>query len=37
MKSTAEAVLAGDANAWHLVVQGAKMKAQEVLPPRHQR
>jgi pyruvate dehydrogenase (quinone) len=33
-KSTAEAVLKGDPNAWHLLVQGAKTKLQEVLPGR---
>lgn len=34
MKSTAEAVLRGDPDAWHLVVQGAKTKAQEFVPSR---
>jgi pyruvate dehydrogenase (quinone) len=34
MKSAAEAVLKGDPNAWHLLVQGAKTKLQEVLPGR---
>ncbi|HEV2777966.1 MAG TPA: thiamine pyrophosphate-requiring protein [Actinophytocola sp.] len=33
-KSTAEALLKGDANAWHLLVQGAKTKLQEALPGR---
>lgn len=32
LKSTAEAVLRGDPNAWHLVAQGAKTKAQEFIP-----
>ncbi|MFD8247996.1 thiamine pyrophosphate-requiring protein [Nocardia sp. NPDC059691] len=32
MKSTAEAVLRGDPDAWHLVAQGAKAKAQEFVP-----
>ena len=32
MKATAESVLRGDPNAWHLMVQGAKTKAQEFLP-----
>ncbi|MBF6273098.1 thiamine pyrophosphate-requiring protein [Nocardia sp. 852002-20019_SCH5090214] len=32
MKATAEAVLRGDPNAWHLVAQGMKTKAQEFLP-----
>jgi pyruvate dehydrogenase (quinone) len=31
-KFAAEAVLKGDPNAWHLVVEGLKTKAQEVLP-----
>jgi pyruvate dehydrogenase (quinone) len=31
-KSTAEALLKGDPNAWHLLVQGAKTKLQEALP-----
>ena len=30
LKSTAEAVLRGDPEAWHLVAQGAKTKAQEL-------
>jgi len=34
MKATAEAVLRGDPNAWHLVTQGMKTKAQEFLPGR---
>ncbi|MFC4857946.1 thiamine pyrophosphate-requiring protein [Actinophytocola glycyrrhizae] len=33
-KSAAEAVVRGDPNAWHLVVQGARTKAQEFLPGR---
>jgi pyruvate dehydrogenase (quinone) len=33
-KSTAEALLKGDPNAWHLLVQGAKTKLQEALPGR---
>jgi pyruvate dehydrogenase (quinone) len=33
-KSAAEAVLKGDPNAWHLIVQGARTKAQEFLPGR---
>ncbi|GHF42321.1 thiamine pyrophosphate-requiring protein [Amycolatopsis bartoniae] len=32
MKSAAEAVLKGDPNAWHLMAQGLKTKAQELLP-----
>lgn len=32
MKDTAEAVLRGDPEAWHLLVQGAKAKAQEFIP-----
>ncbi|RDI67981.1 thiamine pyrophosphate-requiring protein [Nocardia pseudobrasiliensis] len=35
MKATAEAVLRGDPNAWHLVTQGAKTKAQEFVPHRN--
>ena len=31
MKATAEAVLRGDPNGWHLVAQGAKTKAQELI------
>jgi pyruvate dehydrogenase (quinone) len=31
-KATAEAVLRGDPDAWHLIVQGAKTKAKEILP-----
>ncbi|WP_431875519.1 thiamine pyrophosphate-requiring protein [Amycolatopsis sacchari] len=34
MKSAAEAVLKGDPNAWHLMAQGLKTKAQELLPSR---
>jgi pyruvate dehydrogenase (quinone) len=34
MKSTAEAVLRGDPNAWHLLAQGLKTKAEELLPSR---
>ncbi|MFD2081843.1 pyruvate dehydrogenase (quinone) [Actinopolymorpha cephalotaxi] len=30
MKATAQSVLKGDPNAWHLMVQGAKTKAQEL-------
>jgi pyruvate dehydrogenase (quinone) len=33
-KSAAEAVLKGDPDAWHLIVQGLKTKAQEILPHR---
>ena len=33
-KSAAEAVVKGDPNAWHLIVQGIKTKAQEFLPSR---
>ncbi|PXY24059.1 thiamine pyrophosphate-requiring protein [Prauserella flavalba] len=32
MKSTAEALLKGDPNAWHVLVQGAKTKMQEFVP-----
>ncbi|WP_159928714.1 MULTISPECIES: thiamine pyrophosphate-requiring protein [Nocardia] len=32
MKDTAEAVLRGDPDAWHLVAQGAKTKIQEFIP-----
>ncbi|MGK8523994.1 thiamine pyrophosphate-requiring protein [Nocardia asteroides] len=32
MKDTAEAVLRGDPDAWHLVAQGAKTKLQEFIP-----
>lgn len=32
IKSTTEAVLRGDPNAWHMLVQGARTKAQELLP-----
>jgi pyruvate dehydrogenase (quinone) len=32
IKSMTEAVLKGDRNAWHLVVQGLKTKTQELLP-----
>jgi pyruvate dehydrogenase (quinone) len=32
--STAEALLKGDRNAWHVLVQGAKTKLQEALPGR---
>ncbi|ATL68839.1 thiamine pyrophosphate-requiring protein [Nocardia terpenica] len=35
MKSTAEAVLRGDPNAWHLITQGTKTKAQEFIPTHH--
>lgn len=31
-KSTAEALLKGDPNAWHVLVQGAKTKLREMLP-----
>ncbi|PXY25957.1 thiamine pyrophosphate-requiring protein [Prauserella coralliicola] len=34
MKSTAEALLKGDPNAWHVLVQGAKTKMQEFVPGR---
>jgi len=34
MTSVAEAVLKGDPNAWHLMVQGLKTKATELLPGR---
>ncbi|MTD58461.1 thiamine pyrophosphate-requiring protein [Amycolatopsis pithecellobii] len=34
MKSAAEAVLKGDPNAWHLMVQGLKTKAEELMPSR---
>jgi pyruvate dehydrogenase (quinone) len=34
MKSAAEAVLKGDPNAWHLMAQGLKTKAEELLPSR---
>jgi pyruvate dehydrogenase (quinone) len=34
IKSTTEAVLKGDPNAWRMIVQGAKTKAREVLPGR---
>lgn len=34
MKSTAESVLKGDPNAWHLMLQGAKTKVQEFIPNR---
>ncbi|MFC4001917.1 thiamine pyrophosphate-requiring protein [Prauserella oleivorans] len=34
MKSTAEALVKGDPNAWHLLVQGAKTKMQEFVPGR---
>jgi pyruvate dehydrogenase (quinone) len=33
-KFAAEAVLKGDPNAWHLVFEGVRTKAQEVLPHR---
>jgi pyruvate dehydrogenase (quinone) len=33
-KFAAEAVLKGDPNAWHLILEGVKTKAQEVLPHR---
>lgn len=32
MKSTAESVLHGDPNAWHMMTQGVKTKAQEFIP-----
>ncbi|QIS22086.1 thiamine pyrophosphate-requiring protein [Nocardia terpenica] len=35
MKSTAEAVVRGDPNAWHLITQGTKTKAQEFVPHRN--
>ncbi|MET9021727.1 thiamine pyrophosphate-requiring protein [Actinopolymorpha sp. NPDC004070] len=34
MKATAESVLKGDPAAWHLMIQGAKTKAQELRPGR---
>ncbi|GAB2994599.1 thiamine pyrophosphate-requiring protein [Amycolatopsis acidiphila] len=34
MKSAAQAVLKGDPNAWHLMAQGLKTKAEELLPSR---
>lgn len=34
MKDTAEAVLRGDPNAWHLLVQGVRTKLKEALPGR---
>ncbi|MBB5915384.1 pyruvate dehydrogenase (quinone) [Nocardia transvalensis] len=34
MKSTAEAVLRGDPDAWHLITQGLKTKVQEFVPSR---
>ncbi|SFQ53764.1 pyruvate dehydrogenase (quinone) [Amycolatopsis arida] len=34
IKSTTEALLKGDPNAWHILVQGAKTKAQEFVPSR---
>ena len=34
VKSVAQSVLKGDPDAWHVVVQGAKTKAQELLPGR---
>ncbi|RDH75113.1 thiamine pyrophosphate-requiring protein [Mycolicibacterium moriokaense] len=34
MKDMVEAVLKGDANAWHLMYQGTKTKAQEFVPRR---
>ncbi|GAB3409082.1 pyruvate oxidase [Flindersiella endophytica] len=34
MKATAESLLKGDPSAWHVMVQGAKTKAQEFLPGR---
>ena len=34
LKSMTEAVLKGDPNAWHLVMQGLKTKAEELLPSR---
>jgi pyruvate dehydrogenase (quinone) len=33
-KSTAEALLKGDPNAWHVLVEGAKTKLEEILPGR---
>ncbi|PXY26941.1 thiamine pyrophosphate-requiring protein [Prauserella muralis] len=32
VRSTTQALLSGDPNAWHVLVQGAKTKAQELLP-----
>ena len=34
LKDMATAVLKGDPNGWHLMVQGAKTKAQEFVPHR---
>jgi pyruvate dehydrogenase (quinone) len=34
LKDLATSVLKGDPNGWHLVVQGAKTKAQEFVPHR---
>ncbi|GHE99071.1 thiamine pyrophosphate-requiring protein [Amycolatopsis deserti] len=34
IKSTTEAMLKGDRDAWHILVQGLKTKAQELLPNR---
>ncbi|MBO0853693.1 MAG: thiamine pyrophosphate-requiring protein [Nocardia sp.] len=34
MKDTAESVLRGDPDSWHMAVQGAKTKAQEFIPSR---
>jgi pyruvate dehydrogenase (quinone) len=34
IKSTTESLLRGDSHAWHIMVQGAKTKAQEFLPGR---
>lgn len=32
VKSTTEAMLKGDPNAWHMLLQGVKTKAEELLP-----
>jgi pyruvate dehydrogenase (quinone) len=34
IKDLAASVLKGDPNAWHLIVQGAKVKSQEFVPHR---
>jgi pyruvate dehydrogenase (quinone) len=34
MKDMASAILEGDPNAWHVMVEGAKVKAQELVPHR---
>ncbi|MBY8860422.1 thiamine pyrophosphate-requiring protein, partial [Nocardia sp. CA2R105] len=32
MKETVESILRGDPNAWHMMTQGVKTKAQEFVP-----